>query len=460
MAKIIINSECEIYNGMPVTFKAPCACNAVDGLKVQGEDWTALFTFKDAHGNDLTGIGNLFDKGAIVKAILDTESGGAFVQNAGTNAYLEGRFADMVQSVNGQKGNVILTPERLGAAASSVTDIDVNIHYYTTDTGSRAYAVSSKLYTSGKLFVLDVPSFSIPTRGDGSVDLNALPEGYRILDIMAERGDYEGNFSHYNFLSSNVFKEERRISITHSSTDYNTCYRMRVYGCVDGDAAGGSGGIEPDWVQAVIDAAQRAEDTAENAKSETEQFAERLDALDTGLSDAKKDITAISKAQSTAAETLKTATDDIAAMKKDIEDLNTDDDTDELSALDAVQGVERVEEGGKVYIKGKAATSAELGMVKVTQENGVGMGSDGQLKVRKAEQSVIAERKSDYQPIVPSMLEYAVQSVTHQQMGRKYYPDDMGFKSGSNLPVSYAAVKQYVDNYPTAIVSATLTKEE
>lgn len=92
MAKVKIISECPLYDGMPVTFKAPCDCTAVDGLNVYYGEEAQAFSFRDAHGNDLAGIGNLFAAGAYVKAILNTADSCAYIQNADTNAYLEGRF--------------------------------------------------------------------------------------------------------------------------------------------------------------------------------------------------------------------------------------------------------------------------------------------------------------------------------------------------------------------------------
>ena len=89
MANIKIELVCPLYDGMPVTFKAPCDCTEVTGLKVCYGTTSQTFTFRDAHGNDLTGIGNLFAEGAYVKAILDITSSYAYLQNADTNKYLE-----------------------------------------------------------------------------------------------------------------------------------------------------------------------------------------------------------------------------------------------------------------------------------------------------------------------------------------------------------------------------------
>ncbi len=90
--KIVVNGS--LMDGHKITFKAPCDCISVEKLKVcYVEDSTQksrLFTMKDAHGNDLTGLGNLFSEGAYVDVVLDTENGVAYLQNAGTNTYLEG----------------------------------------------------------------------------------------------------------------------------------------------------------------------------------------------------------------------------------------------------------------------------------------------------------------------------------------------------------------------------------
>ena len=94
MAQIKIDLGAKLVDGMDIKFKAPCDCTAVTGLLISyisdtGETSTKDFTFRDSHGNNLAGLGNLFGAGAYVKAILDTGRGFAYIQNADTNAYLE-----------------------------------------------------------------------------------------------------------------------------------------------------------------------------------------------------------------------------------------------------------------------------------------------------------------------------------------------------------------------------------
>lgn len=97
MARVRVDLTEPLLNGMDIKFKAPSDCTAVNGLIVYAPDnnggiSSQVFTFKDAHGNTLTGLGNLFAKNALVKVMVDTDSSAAYIQNADTNKYLEDRF--------------------------------------------------------------------------------------------------------------------------------------------------------------------------------------------------------------------------------------------------------------------------------------------------------------------------------------------------------------------------------
>lgn len=88
-----------IKDGTEIVFKAPCDYAEVTGLTVyypvDGVVESHTFAFADANVNDLADFDALFAKDAVVKVILDLRTNMAFVQNADTNAYLEGRFAQM-----------------------------------------------------------------------------------------------------------------------------------------------------------------------------------------------------------------------------------------------------------------------------------------------------------------------------------------------------------------------------
>lgn len=100
MAYIKINLDAVLMDGHTVTFKAPCDCTAIDGLKVcyieDGTQKNKIFTMKDTHGNNLAGIGNLFVKGAYVKVVLNSVDNIAYLQNADTNGYIERNLAKTI----------------------------------------------------------------------------------------------------------------------------------------------------------------------------------------------------------------------------------------------------------------------------------------------------------------------------------------------------------------------------
>jgi hypothetical protein len=117
MAKVRVITQGPIYDGMALTFKAPCDCTAVDGLRVYYDEVTedrtrnvsADFDFVDAHGQILSGLGNLFMEGSYVRVILDTVNNSAYLQNADTNSYLEEKL-----KVKKGQGNIVQSGATVG----------------------------------------------------------------------------------------------------------------------------------------------------------------------------------------------------------------------------------------------------------------------------------------------------------------------------------------------------------
>lgn len=99
MAKIRVDLTYPIFNGATVIFDAPCDCTGADGLTVNHLGGSQTFTFCDAHGEDLSGIGDVFVAGVPVKVILDVTNSKAFVQNGDNNSHLARVLADMQLSI-------------------------------------------------------------------------------------------------------------------------------------------------------------------------------------------------------------------------------------------------------------------------------------------------------------------------------------------------------------------------
>ena len=96
MANIKVQLQTAIYDGMPVTFKAPCDCADTGLIEVthltESGMATTTFVLMDTDGVELLGWNNLFIKGTYVRVVLDTRRRFAYIQNANSNSYLERKF--------------------------------------------------------------------------------------------------------------------------------------------------------------------------------------------------------------------------------------------------------------------------------------------------------------------------------------------------------------------------------
>lgn len=103
MAKIRLDSSIAPYDGQSLTFKSPVDCSGIDGLRIYYDSYGVRtsqdFTLTDAHGENVAGI-ELFKNNVLVKVVLHTSSMKAYVQNADTNAYLEGKFRELGQEMS------------------------------------------------------------------------------------------------------------------------------------------------------------------------------------------------------------------------------------------------------------------------------------------------------------------------------------------------------------------------
>lgn len=123
-------------SGLEVKFKSPTTCTATSTTRLHieqaGTAISKVFTFADANGNDVGEIDNLFAENAVVKVILDLSTqtelpdgvdGIAFVQNADTNKYLEGRFADVDAQVVNINKSVVAISEQFTPISQSIEEI-------------------------------------------------------------------------------------------------------------------------------------------------------------------------------------------------------------------------------------------------------------------------------------------------------------------------------------------------
>jgi hypothetical protein len=182
MANIRIDINTEPTDGQSVTFQAPCDCSAITGLKVyypNGSNGKASksFTMKDTHRNTLTSLGNLFSKNAYVHAILDTKNGYAYLQNADTNAYLEGKFNSTIELVNKLAdlfSSIHVWQKYTGTAEYSIVETEVTnveISHYNpgaVDTWDKMDYADEYRLVSGKIELINPTTVTISTSADGT----------------------------------------------------------------------------------------------------------------------------------------------------------------------------------------------------------------------------------------------------------------------------------------------------
>lgn len=155
MANIKVEISHDLINGQPITFVAPCNCNEITGLNVYYPGGSKVFTFKDAHGNALTGIGNLFSKGAYVKAILDVTSGSAYLQNADTNAYIEETFTKRIRLWVNPSPYSAFDPQELPLDLSGYDGVEVA---YFSDPSTQSLCSTGFIQTDWRYFAYGVSS--------------------------------------------------------------------------------------------------------------------------------------------------------------------------------------------------------------------------------------------------------------------------------------------------------------
>ena len=163
-----------IYDGAEIVFKAPCGAADVTGLVVYYPSDSGIvssgFAFADAHTNDLGHIDELFAEGAAVKVILDTETSMAFVQNAATNAYLEGKFASL--------GGTTSTNLCYASLSAAIADINngTTKNAITGNTGKvEVFAVES-----GEKYVRLLADEDVKTRIDINKDIILVLNGHTL----------------------------------------------------------------------------------------------------------------------------------------------------------------------------------------------------------------------------------------------------------------------------------------
>lgn len=109
MANINVVVDRPIADGYKLKFRTPCDSTVIEGLDVKYPANNGVgtlikkFVFKDAHGTELSGVGNLFVSGVMIEVLLDVTHSVAYIKNADTNSYVESVKGDVQRLEESQK---------------------------------------------------------------------------------------------------------------------------------------------------------------------------------------------------------------------------------------------------------------------------------------------------------------------------------------------------------------------
>lgn len=194
-----------IKDGTEVVFRSPVDCSQVTGLKVYCPDGSQEFVLADAHGNNVGWISHLFAEDVAVKVILDVTKGMAFVQNADTNAYLEGRFDGLIEQLCPsfeESGSAVTCEPVKGYPLGIVSQYSgeeepglLTLKHTGKNLASTDILVgASGITETDGVFSGMVRSFSESTRNIGFVPAEVFEEGQQyVFSLYAKKGTKESS---------------------------------------------------------------------------------------------------------------------------------------------------------------------------------------------------------------------------------------------------------------------------
>lgn len=220
---IRVDLNTPIKDGTEVVFRSPVDCSQITGLIVyyqeNGNTASKEFAFADAHGNDVGNIDHLFAENAVVKVILDLDANMAFVQNADTNAYLEGRFQNIFEALSASAVECEATGDVIAVNEASNNRLrGLNIYGKTTQDGTPTPEAPVEMVTAGNSGVITVKVLGTKN----------LFGGEALADKIVSFGGQKGEDSMGRFVTIDAEKIAGKTIF--DDFDENKWYYVALYG--------------------------------------------------------------------------------------------------------------------------------------------------------------------------------------------------------------------------------------
>lgn len=229
MANISVVLEKPISDGSKLKFRTPCESTLIEGLEVKTPSKDGIgtvikkFVFKDAHGAELCGFGNLFVGGVLIEVLLDVTHGVAFIQNADTNSYVESVKSDIQRMEEVQK-------EFLKVAGESVEECERAAEAIYIGDGDMPEKALIQIDPSGSVIAVDTEldenSDNLITNKAVATEFAAVYSETRRIDETVAEVSYE--------LSAGVAANAEAIE-GKADLGYGYCEPVKTYNAGDED---------------------------------------------------------------------------------------------------------------------------------------------------------------------------------------------------------------------------------
>ena len=156
MANINVVLDKTVSDGSKLKFRTPCDSNIIESLEVRYPAKNGVgtiikkFVFKDAHGTELSCVGNLFVRGVMIEVLLDVTHGIAYIQNADTNSYVESINDDIQRIEKNQKQFLTVAGEAV-ERCENIADSADGFERAMKDAAERAQSVKGVYVGSGEM---------------------------------------------------------------------------------------------------------------------------------------------------------------------------------------------------------------------------------------------------------------------------------------------------------------------
>lgn len=237
MANINVVVDKPIADGYKLKFRTPCDSTTIEGLEVKYPAKNGVgtlikkFVFKDAHGTELSGFGNLFVSGVMIEVLLDVTHSVAYIQNADTNSYVESVKSDIQRLEESQKQfltvagvaverceNIADSADGFEKAMNDATERAESVQGLYVGSGDMPEGYSVQIDPNGDVFVMDT---ELDLMSQNPVTNQAITYNFGIVNntIVDVQKEVDSNKDKISVIETANIGRDNKIESLETKTD-------------------------------------------------------------------------------------------------------------------------------------------------------------------------------------------------------------------------------------------------